>query len=330
MVSTRRTRRSRLVVVLTAAGLALLGAACGSEPTVVQAPTPTTYRTAPPNTEGDTIPGRPTTLAPETTSVDTASSEPTGPPATGSGAILGITLAPSRTLTGAEVADVSRRLQGRIEALGYDAQLSLASTGQWLIAITGASQGEGETIAANLAAIAGNIYLRPVLTDDQFGLPCLPGHGSQPTGGTTSQSLPSVSPDSSGYAASLGGGLCKVGPAAGNRDVFAGDAKAFFMETTGSWGVTVSLKPGPSGEGVWNSLASDCFNAATTCPTRQLAIELDGLVITAPTVEQPEFSGTVQLAGTFTQAEADALADVLNSGASDYSLSVVDTRYIIP
>ncbi len=83
----------------------------------------------------------------------------------------------------------------------------------------------------------------------------------------------------------------------------------------GGWGVTVGLRGGVDGRGVWNTLASECFNGSELCPTRQLAIELDGEVISAPTVQQPNFTDSVQITGKLQRDEASNLARVLNSGS---------------
>ena len=95
-----------------------------------------------------------------------------------------------------------------------------------------------------------------------------------------------MAPESSGYVSARGGSICKVGPAGGTGEVFKDDATARIISGSG-WGVTVSLRGGVDGEGVWNTIAAECFNGTATCPTRQLAIELDGEVISAPTVQQP-------------------------------------------
>jgi hypothetical protein len=74
----------------------------------------------------------------------------------------------------------------------------------------------------------------------------------------------------------------------------------------------VSLTLTPDGIERFNALARVCFERADTCPTGQLAIVVDGVVLSAPTITQPSFAGDeVQLSGDLTAAEADALADAL-------------------
>ena len=120
-----------------------------------------------------------------------------------------------------------------------------------------------------------------------------------------------------------------MGPAGGTGEVFQDDAAARILSGEG-WGVTVSLRGGSAGEGTWNVLASECFNATATCPTRQLAIELDGEVISAPTVQQPSFTGSVQISGSFSESEARNLARVLNSGSLPVRLETEAVQTVSP
>ncbi len=147
--------------------------------------------------------------------------------------------------------------------------------------------------------------------------------------GDTTATLPDVPPDQSGFVKARGGSFCKVGPAGGTGEVFKDDATARILSGSG-WGVTVSLRGGSQGEGVWNALAAECFNATAACPTRQLAIELDGEVISAPTVQQANFTGSVQISGAFTESEARNLARVLNSGSLPVKLETQAVQTVSP
>jgi len=105
-----------------------------------------------------------------------------------------------------------------------------------------------------------------------------------------------------------------VGPSGAQGDVFVRKSAAVEIDPqTGAWLVTVDLSG--SGESQWNNLASQCFAAASSCPTGQLAIVLDDVVQSAPRVNQPSFSGGVSITGSFSEDEARSLADVLNRGA---------------
>ncbi len=117
-----------------------------------------------------------------------------------------------------------------------------------------------------------------------------------------------------------GSELYQLGPAFATGEVFKDDAAADIIN--GGWGVRVSLKGGAEGAGLWNIGASSCFSASAQCPTKRMAIVLDGVVQSAPTVNQPQFSGGVDITGSFTESEAKDLARVLKSGALPVRLEV--------
>jgi preprotein translocase subunit SecD len=156
-----------------------------------------------------------------------------------------------------------------------------------------------------------------------------------PSGATTTtvaggqSTLPDVPPDQTGFVNARGGGICYVGPAGGTGEVFKDDATARILSGSG-WGVTVSLRGGANGVDKWNVLASECFNATAVCPTRQLAIELDGEVISAPTVQQANFTDSVQITGQFQESEARNLARVLNSGSLPVKLETEAVQTVSP
>ena len=86
--------------------------------------------------------------------------------------------------------------------------------------------------------------------------------------------------------------------------------------------VTVGLRGGAEGEDLWNALAAQCYAGASTCPPQpgstgrgQMAIELDGEVVSAPEVNAPSFNGEVSITGNFSESEAKELAKILKFGA---------------
>ncbi len=121
--------------------------------------------------------------------------------------------------------------------------------------------------------------------------------------------------------------VCQVGPSQGDGTVFVKDS-AEGQIIGGSWGVTVDLNRGSGGEDIWNALAAECFNGAQTCPSRRLAIELDGVIQSAPSVNAANFSDSVQITGRFTKAEAQKLAQVLNSGALPITLQNEEVKNV--
>jgi hypothetical protein len=68
-----------------------------------------------------------------------------------------------------------------------------------------------------------------------------------------------------------------------------------------------------SGIGALDELAGACFNQDDECPTGQVAMVLDGEVLSAPTIEAESFEADqIQIGGGFTQQEAEDLADQLS------------------
>jgi preprotein translocase subunit SecD len=125
-----------------------------------------------------------------------------------------------------------------------------------------------------------------------------------------------------------GGGQCLVGPAGGTGEVFENNASAQIIG--GGWGITVGLRNGAEGEDVWNALARECYSGGSTCPSRRLAIELDGEIISAPSVNVPEFNTEVQITGDFSEDEARDLANVLKSGSLGVSMETVSVQNVSP
>ena len=105
-----------------------------------------------------------------------------------------------------------------------------------------------------------------------------------------------------------------LGPAEATGEVFSNDSSA--QVDAGAWVVVAKLRSGAAGADVWNALSTKCFAGGADCPTKAIAIILDGEVISAPTVQTPIFdNGSVQISGSFSETEAQDLARVLQFGA---------------
>jgi len=125
------------------------------------------------------------------------------------------------------------------------------------------------------------------------------------------------------------GDVYSAGPAGASGLVFSNDASAEI--NNGTWSVVVGLLKGSAGEDIWNALSTRCFNKDETCPTGQIAIVLDGEVISAPVVQQAIFTGgTVQISGSFTEGEARDLAKILEFGAVPVKFSVATVQTVSP
>ncbi|TRZ71533.1 MAG: protein translocase subunit SecD [Actinobacteria bacterium] len=120
-----------------------------------------------------------------------------------------------------------------------------------------------------------------------------------------------------------------VGPAGASGKVFTNNAQAVI--NNGSWTVTVELRSGADGADLWNALTTKCFNRDATCPTARIAIALDGIVISAPTVQEAIFAGgNVQISGDFSQTEARDLAKILEFGAVPVKFKVATVQTVSP
>jgi preprotein translocase subunit SecD len=125
------------------------------------------------------------------------------------------------------------------------------------------------------------------------------------------------------------GDVYSAGPAGASGLVFSNDAAAEI--NNGTWSVVVGLLNGSAGEDIWNALSTRCFNKDATCPTGQIAIALDGEVISAPVVQQAVFTGgNVQISGNFTEAEARDLAKILEFGAVPVKFAVATVQTVSP
>lgn len=95
------------------------------------------------------------------------------------------------------------------------------------------------------------------------------------------------------------------------------DAKAS-LGTHGEWVVMISFVP--AGQQRWTELSRAV--STSTGGTNQLAMVVDGAVLSAPTVQEV-MTGDAQITGGFTRAEATGLASQLSSGALPIVLRVV-------
>ncbi|MGB8651732.1 MAG: protein translocase subunit SecD [Mycobacteriales bacterium] len=76
--------------------------------------------------------------------------------------------------------------------------------------------------------------------------------------------------------------------------------------------IQVNLQFKGKGQDRWTNLTKEAYNQ--TPPTNRVAIALDGVVYSAPTI-QGVINGDAQITGSFTQKEAQDLANVLKFGA---------------
>ncbi len=88
------------------------------------------------------------------------------------------------------------------------------------------------------------------------------------------------------------------------------------LSDNGQWVVAPNFKSGADGIGGFNAVAGQCFSKASTCPTGQLAIVLDGRVLSAPSINSQSFKADqIEISGSFTERTAKDLATALKYGA---------------
>jgi preprotein translocase subunit SecD len=97
-----------------------------------------------------------------------------------------------------------------------------------------------------------------------------------------------------------------LGPAEVNGQAIT-SARAVVDTTSAAWSVSFGLSSGGTKD--WNSMAAKVGKG------NQIAIDLDGVVKSAPQLQQTEFNGSAQITGNFTQREAKDLALVLKYGS---------------
>lgn len=100
------------------------------------------------------------------------------------------------------------------------------------------------------------------------------------------------------------------------------------LDTQGGSIWYVSLTFNDEGTKAFGALTTRVTSLAT--PLNQVAIVLDGLVVSAPRINEPIPSGNAQITGTFTQLEATDLANVLKYGALPLAFDRGEVQQISP
>jgi preprotein translocase subunit SecD len=248
------------------------------------------------------------------------------------------------------------RIRDRVDSLGV-AEPEILRQGDAIVVNLPGVKNQQEAI--ELVQVTGQVYLRPVIGCQNEGQPTttdttVPGSTTEaptttaaPGPGRRISSTPPVTtttvagdtvPTSSTVVVSdptqqqvlplRGGGECLVGPAQGTGAVFENDAIADIIQ--GKWGVRVGLRQTSDGVDTWNALALQCNLKQESCPSGRLAIELDGEIISAPTVNEPNFTTGVDITGEFTETEARNLAKVLKSGSLPVKMETVSVQNVSP
>lgn len=117
----------------------------------------------------------------------------------------------------------------------------------------------------------------------------------------------------------------RLGPAEATGDILRTASAELYQ--LGQWQVGVEVRGDRIDE--FNQIASTCYSGAPTCPTKQLAIVLDGRVVSAPSINAPSFrADEISITGQFTESEAKDLALVLRYGALPVELEAQQTQAV--
>ena len=124
----------------------------------------------------------------------------------------------------------------------------------------------------------------------------------------------------------------QLGPTAVAGDGLEG-AVAQFHSFIG-WHVAPTFKPGIEGINLFNEVSRRCHSRVPSCPTGQVAIELDNEVVSAPTVQadsaffEPFERSSITISGGFSEQEARDVALVLDYGALPVELEAQESRIV--
>ena len=124
----------------------------------------------------------------------------------------------------------------------------------------------------------------------------------------------------------------RLGPTSVVGDALESASARF--EPVQGWFVSPTFKPGAAGIDLFNELGQRCFYLDPSCPTKQVAIEIDNEVISAPRIQDqqsvysPFERDNITISGGFTEDEARDLALVLDYGALPVELEAQESRIV--
>lgn len=96
-------------------------------------------------------------------------------------------------------------------------------------------------------------------------------------------------------------------------------------QTPGQWKVILDFKG--KGQSRWTALTRDAFGK--TSPNDQVAIVLDGEVVSAPAI-QSVITGNAEITGSFTRTESELLANQLKYGALPLTMTATTAQSVSP
>ena len=126
----------------------------------------------------------------------------------------------------------------------------------------------------------------------------------------------------------------RVGPTAVAGDGLEGAVAQYNALAGIGWFVAPTFKAGPEGIDRFNEVSWRCHSRDLSCPTGQVAIELDNEVVSAPVVQadsaffEPFERSSITISGGFTEEEARDVALVLDYGALPVELEAQQSQIV--
>jgi preprotein translocase subunit SecD len=213
-----------------------------------------------------------------------------------------VVLQPKNKVTSGVLDQAISIIRSRVDALGV-AEPDISRQGSSIIVQLPGVKNRDR--ALEIVGQTAQLYFRPVL--QSIGPQSGPVSASNPATTPPEQDDPKVQvvlPEKS--ANGNAGSRYLLGPAAVNGRAIS-SAKAVVDTTTGAWSVSFRLTS--SGEKDWNAMATKVG------VNNQIAIDLDGVVKSAPALQTTNFPGSGQISGNFGEREAKDLALVLRYGS---------------
>ena len=126
----------------------------------------------------------------------------------------------------------------------------------------------------------------------------------------------------------------RLGPTAVAGDSLEGAVAQYNALAGIGWFVAPTFKPGPEGIDLFNEVSFRCHRRDPSCPTGQVAIELDNEVVSAPAVQadsaffEPFERSSITISGGFSEEEARDVALVLDYGALPVELEAQQSQIV--
>ena len=126
----------------------------------------------------------------------------------------------------------------------------------------------------------------------------------------------------------------RLGPTAVAGDGLEGATAQYNALAGIGWFVAPTFKPGPEGIDLFNEVSRRCHGRDPSCPSGQVAIELDNEVVSAPAVQgdsaffEPFERSSITISGGFSEEEARDVALVLDYGALPVELEAQQSQIV--